>query len=93
MEKVRAHLKIKGQVQGVYFRAYMQEVAEKFGVTGWVKNCSDGSVETLLEGDKINVERVIDWAHEGPPAAQVYEVEVVWENYTGEFKNFKIKHY
>ncbi len=87
---VRAHLYISGRVQGVFFRQSMREVATRLGVVGWVRNLSDGRVEAVLEGPREAVEKVIEWAKVGPPAARVERVEVKWEVYTGEFREFKI---
>ncbi|MDP3013318.1 MAG: acylphosphatase [Candidatus Subteraquimicrobiales bacterium] len=93
MKGIRARLRIKGLVQGVYFRSYMQEVAERFNVNGWVKNCPDRTVEAVLEGSEENVKKVIDWAQRGPPAAKITDVDVEWEDYIGEFKNFRIEYF
>lgn len=89
---VRAHLYISGKVQGVFFRSNMRNIAIRNGVFGWVKNLPDGRVEAVIEGPEDAVKRVIDWAHEGPPLARVDYVEVIWEEYKGEFKDFKIKY-
>jgi len=89
-KKVRAHLYIEGLVQGVFFRKYTREVAKKYNVKGWVKNLPDGRVEALLEGDKENVEKVIEFCKKGPPGAIVDNVEIIWEEYKGEFDDFKI---
>lgn len=91
-EMVRAHLRIYGLVQGVFFRSTMRSVAYRLGVTGWVRNLPDGSVEAVVEGPREAVEEIIRWAHRGPPAARVERVEVEWEPYKGEFKGFKIKY-
>ncbi len=88
---VRAHLLVRGVVQGVYFRANMKRVAEEAGVTGWVRNLPDGrTVEAVLEGRRRDVEKVICWALHGPELADVREVEVKFEEYRGEFKGFRI---
>lgn len=71
----------------------MKEVADQLGVSGWVRNLPDGSVEAVVEGERQRVEELIKWAHRGPPAARVEAVEVEWEPYKGEFKGFKIKYY
>ena len=89
-KKVRAHLYIEGLVQGVFFRRYTKEVAKKYNVKGWVKNLPDGRVEALLEGDKDNVDKVIEFCKKGPPGAIVDNVEIIWEEYKGEFEDFKI---
>ena len=90
MEKVRAHVLIEGRVQGVFFRAHIQDEARKRTVAGWVKNRFDGSVEAILEGEKADVEALVAWCHTGPPHASVMHVEVAWENYAGEFKDFSV---
>ncbi len=92
MEMVRAHLRIYGRVQGVFFRATMKEVADRLGVCGWVRNLPDGSVEAVVEGPRDRVEEIIRWAHRGPPAARVERVEVRWEPYRGEFRGFRIRY-
>jgi acylphosphatase len=92
MEKVRARLIIEGRVQGVFFRHHTQEMAYKLNVTGWVKNRRDGSVETLFEGDKKQVDQIIQWCHRGPSEASVMNVRTSWENYTGEFEDFSVRY-
>lgn len=92
MEKVRARVRIKGLVQGVFFRYNTRERARKLGLTGWVRNVPDGSVECVIEGDKEKVEDLIKWCHHGPPGAHVEAVEVNWEDYRGEFADFSIRY-
>jgi len=89
-EKVRVALKIYGRVQGVFFRSTMRDVARELGLTGWVRNVPDGTVEAVIEGDRTAVERMIAWAHEGPPLAKVEKVDVTWEPYRGEFRDFRV---
>jgi len=89
---VRAHLRIYGLVQGVFFRSTMRDVAIRLGVTGWVRNLPDGSVEAVVEGPEDKVRELINWAHEGPPLARVERVDVKWEEYKGEFKDFRIRY-
>ena len=91
-ERVRAHLIIEGLVQGVYFRANTKRVAEEHGVRGWVRNRPDGTVEAVLEGEKEDVEKVIAWCHRGPWGARVDRVDVEWEEYKGEFRDFSIRY-
>jgi Acylphosphatases len=91
MELVRARLFIRGKVQGVFFRQSMKDVATRYGVKGWVRNRADGrTVEAVLEGPRDAVEKVIEWAKVGPPAARVEDVEIHWEEYRGEFQDFRI---
>ncbi|MCS4540415.1 MAG: acylphosphatase [Thaumarchaeota archaeon] len=76
MTIVCVHLKVRGRVQGVFFRASMNDVAVANGVVGWVRNNLDGSVEALLQGREESVKAVEDWARNGPPGARVDSVEV-----------------
>ena len=71
------HLKIRGVVQGVGYRWAMPQAAQRFGVTGWVRNRHDGSVEAMVSGPREAVDRLTDWARRGPPAAVVSDVEVL----------------
>ena len=70
-------LYISGKVQGVSFRFYAHEQASSLGISGWVRNLTDGRVEMILAGDPLAVETMIKWAHKGPPTAEVVSVEVV----------------
>ena len=92
MSKIRAHVKVEGRVQGVYFRSYTKEVADDNNVTGWVKNMSDGSVEMLLEGEEKDVKSIIDWAYHGPSYAMIINVTTIWDDYRGEFEGFSIRY-
>ena len=92
MEKVRAHVFIEGRVQGVFFRANTREEASLLGLTGWVRNCWDGRVEAVFEGEREKVEKVIAWCKKGPPGAMVRDVEINWEQVTGEYDTFSIEY-
>lgn len=70
------HVIVRGQVQGVSFRAAAQDTAVDLGVAGWVRNRDDGSVEMVVEGDDEAVERMVGWARQGPAAAEVTDVDV-----------------
>jgi acylphosphatase len=70
------HLRIRGRVQGVGFRMYLQREAQRHGVAGWVRNRVDGSVEAVMQGPAEAVQAVIDWARRGPPSARVTDIEV-----------------
>jgi len=87
----RAHIYVRGRVQGVFFRATMRDVAEELGVSGWVRNLPDGRVEAVAEGPCEAVKKLIEWAHRGPPLARVERVDVVWEPYRGEYRGFRIR--
>jgi acylphosphatase len=88
--KVRAHLFISGMVQGVFFRTSTKSEATRLGVQGWVRNLSDGRVELIAEGEKLDVEKLIVWCHRGPVGARVINVDSQWESYTGEYSSFSV---
>ncbi|WPB59229.1 acylphosphatase [Xylophilus sp. GOD-11R] len=76
MPTIVKHLLIFGRVQGVYYRASMTEQAQALGVTGWVRNRLDGSVEALAEGTPQAVGQLVEWARQGPRQARVDRVDV-----------------
>ena len=88
--EARAHVIISGRVQGVCFRMETQRAAKRIGVSGWVKNRFDGTVEAVFEGDKKQVDQIIEWCRKGPSLSVVSNLEIAWESFTGEFKNFDI---
>jgi acylphosphatase len=75
-ERVARRLRIHGRVQGVYYRGWMVELAERLGLDGWVRNRIDGTVEALAVGSTEAVETLIAACHDGPAAARVDLVEV-----------------
>lgn len=83
-------VKIFGDVHGVGFRALTEHRARKLGLTGWVRNNPDGSVEIVFEGDDKKVRDMIEWCKQGPPAAYVERVNVEEEHFKGEFTEFSI---
>lgn len=86
----RVHLIISGRVQGVFFRAETQRAASMYGVTGWVRNKRDGTVEAIVEGRRPDVESLVNWCRHGPPSASVAGVDVSWHPYEGAFREFSI---
>ena len=86
MERVRAHVFVRGLVQGVNFRWYTTEQARRVGIGGWVRNLPDGRVEVVLEGIEPDVTSVVDWLRHGPPHARVADVDVEWEEPEGLFE-------
>lgn len=84
------HLLVRGRVQGVYFRASTQREARRLGITGWVRNRPDGTVEMLAEGEEQAIRELHGWAERGPTAARVERVETRWRSYLGEFPDFRI---
>ncbi|MGD8505250.1 MAG: acylphosphatase [Candidatus Bathyarchaeota archaeon] len=91
MLKVKAHVHVSGRVQGVFFRSETRDEAVRHAVTGWVRNLPDGRVEAVFEGEKENVDKLVEFCGRGPRGARITKVEVAWETYTGEFKNFQIR--
>jgi acylphosphatase len=90
VENARVRVIVEGRVQGVFFRHHTQQMALRLGVSGWVKNRWDGTVEALFEGEREKVEQMIRWCHRGPSEALVKQVQVDWESYTGEFDDFSV---
>ena len=76
MSMVTRKLRIHGEVQGVWYRAWSAETARALGLRGWVRNCRDGSVEMLVHGDEGAVARMIARCREGPPAARVDRIDI-----------------
>ena len=74
--KITRRLRISGRVHGVFFRESMRLRAEQLKVTGWVRNCADGTVEAVAQGDAFEVGRLIEWAQRGPDAARVEKVDI-----------------
>jgi acylphosphatase len=90
MPKTRAHVIVRGRVQGVWFRAETQHEARRSGVNGWVRNLRDGSVEAVFEGEEDMVKGMVQWCNHGPTGARVDDVSVDWEDHKGEFDGFSI---
>ena len=91
-QKVRAHVWVKGRVQGVGFRAHVEYSARQMGgLTGWVRNVGDDAVEAIAEGERATVERFIQMMKDGPRGSRVDESKVEWENPTGEFTQFGVR--
>jgi acylphosphatase len=84
-------LKIYGKVQGVFFRDSSRMKAKELGLSGWVGNEPDGTVQIVAEGSDKDLNRMIDWCKNGPDNAEVEKVNVEWGNFTGKFIGFLIK--
>ncbi len=91
-QKARAHVLIKGRVQGVFFRANTREAARRIGVCGWVRNTPDGRVETVFEGNSADVQKMVQWCQNGSPPTRVDDIQVDWQKFTGEFDSFSIRY-
>ncbi len=90
MRQVRAVVRIRGQVQGVGYRYFSCQVAQKHDLSGWVKNLPNGDVAALLEGKESDIRAAIEALQQGPSMAQVDEVLIDWQAYRGEFSCFEI---
>jgi acylphosphatase len=88
----RVHLRITGLVQGVFFRAYTRDKARSLGLSGWVRNRADGSVEAVAEGPEDEIGQLVAWCDQGSPSSRVERVEQSWEEARGEFEGFSIRY-
>jgi acylphosphatase len=79
-------------VQGVFFRQETSELALELGVSGWVRNTQDVKVEAVFEGERENVEQLVEFCKRGSRYARVTEVEVTWQDYVGEFDSFQVRY-
>jgi len=83
---------IYGRVQGVFFRAFVAEHAEKLGLSGYVRNLPWGGVEVVAEGEREKLEKLIGYLKVGPPGARVERVETSWSEYRGDYTGFRIRY-
>lgn len=91
-EMTRMEATVKGLVQGVFFRQYTLQEAQRLGLFGWVANLPDGSVRVVAEGDEAILRRLLDFLHKGSPAARVDTVAVEWSAAAGEFNAFRVRY-
>ena len=91
MSHVAFRVRVTGHVQGVFFRAWTAQEANRLGVSGWARNAPDGSVEAHLEGEKWPVQQLIDLLHRGPPSAEVDRV-MVEDAKPGASGSFEVRH-
>ncbi|MDI6806362.1 MAG: acylphosphatase [Candidatus Aenigmarchaeota archaeon] len=89
-KKIRVHVLISGDVQGVFFRHHTRELAKQLGLTGWVRNTEDDKVEAIFEGDKDKIKKILEFCKKGPTLARVNNVKAEEEKFKGEFKDFEI---
>ncbi len=87
---ITIHLEIKGKVQGVFFRANARRIAEKNNLKGWIKNKSNGNVESVVTGMKEDVDTFVEWCRKGPDKALVEEVVIITME-TVFFEEFEVK--
>lgn len=89
--KKAVRLYIEGTVQGVFFRQFIKDNAERQNLKGFVRNLEDGRVEVFIEGDNDNVDRMIELCRQGPKHSQIEKVEIKEEKFQ-DFKEFKVLH-
>lgn len=90
-ELVRLTARIHGFVQGVSFRYYTLRQAQTLGLDGYVRNCWDGTVEVVAEGERDAVNKLLSWLHVGPSYAEVEKVDFEWEEPRGDFTRFEVR--
>ena len=88
--KKRVIALVSGSVQGVFYRSETLQKAKELNLTGFVKNEPNGKVEIIAEGEKENLEKLIEWTRQGPTLAKVDKIEVKWDEDKGEFEDFEI---
>lgn len=91
MSRIRVSLVVRGQVQGVGFRYFTKRTAQALELTGWVRNCTDGSVEAVLEGPKEAVNAALDDLRQGPAGGHVEKLHCEQQPYRGEFERFEVR--
>ena len=80
----------QGRVQGVYYRAFTSKNATRLGLKGYVRNLPDNSVEIYAEGERSQLEKLLEKIREGPPAARVNNLSLTWSEYTGNYHDFEV---
>jgi len=83
---------VYGFVQGVFFRAFVIRRAKELGLTGYVRNLPQGTVEVVAEGERGQLEKLIGYLEVGPPGARVKRVVTNWSGYTGNYANFNVRY-
>jgi len=91
-EQTRLHAIVEGRVQGVGFRAFVERTAWQLGITGWVRNRWDGTVEVTAESDRAALDQLLTALRRGPSASRVTQVQSQWKPATGEFHRFSISY-
>ena len=90
-ERARAHVLIRGRVQGVGFRISAAEAARRRGLTGWVRNLDSGGVEAVFEGSENLVAEMVRWCNAGPAGAFVSELNVSWDEPPEHYASFEVR--
>lgn len=88
---VRAEAYVSGRVQGVFFRQFTKDAAIKIGLTGYTQNLPDGRVKVVAEGNRRSVEILLEKLRSGPRFSNVENLDVTWQEPSGEFVDFHIR--
>ena len=91
MSRIRITVLVEGQVQGVGFRYFTKRTAQALELTGWVRNCANGSVKAVLEGSEEAVSAALDALHQGPAGGHVDALHSEKQPYRGEFDGFEVR--
>ncbi|MBA7594599.1 Acylphosphatase [subsurface metagenome] len=83
---------VYGRVQGVFFRDFVARRATELGLTGYVRNLPDGSLEVLTEGERKQLEKLVSYLKVGPSAARVEKVAISWSEYSGSYSGFRVRY-
>ena len=83
---------VYGRVQGVFFRTFVEEHAQRLGLVGYVRNLPSGAVEVVAEGEREHVSKLVERLKMGPPAAIVDRVEISWSEYSGDHSGFGVRY-
>jgi acylphosphatase len=89
--RVRASIRVRGIVQGVNYRWFTQRRAAALGLTGFVRNLPDGSVQVDVEGERASIQQLLEALRIGPAAAVVESVETAWHAPSGEYQQFEVR--
>lgn len=85
------HVIIHGKVQGVWFRAWTRDTALEMGITGWVRNMTDGKVEAAAQGDEAALKDFLARLYDGPPLARVTKIDSAWRNAETSSTHFEVR--
>ncbi|MFC2157329.1 acylphosphatase [Acidobacteriota bacterium] len=86
----RAHIHVSGRVQGVFYREHARKWAVSLHLKGWARNLPDGRVEVIAEGDRSDLASLIHRLTTGSPMSRVEDIQTNWEEYTGDFPDFRV---
>lgn len=90
IKQIRLHADVVGHVQGVGFRYFVLDQARQLGLTGWVRNLPEGTVEVLAEGPKATLDNLLNKLQRGPTGSRVSNVRFSWFEASGEFDHFRV---